>query len=144
MRWIEWSVGPEPAVRDAGDRGAAIVDFALIGAFLTLLFVAVLQLALVLHVRNTLIDCAGEGARFGALADRSPQAGVARTRVLIRAELNARYAEQVSGRSARVDGLDTVEIRVQAPIPLIGLIGRTRMLSVTGHALAEPQPEGFR
>ena len=33
-----------------GDRGAAIVDFALVGALLTLLFVAVLQFAIVVHV----------------------------------------------------------------------------------------------
>jgi hypothetical protein len=124
--------------RAATDRGAAIVDFALVGSLLTLLFAALLQLALVLHVRNVLIDCAGEGARRGALADQDPEAGATRTRELIRAELNPKYAERVSAGPARVDGLGTIEVRVQAPLPVIGLVGVGRVLSVSGHALAEP------
>ena len=50
-----------------GDTGSAIVDFALVGALVTVLFVGVLQLTIVLHVRNTLVDTAAEGARYGAL-----------------------------------------------------------------------------
>jgi Flp pilus assembly protein TadG len=119
------------------DRGSAVVDFALVGGVLTLLFVAVLQLALALHVRNVLVDCASEGARFGARADRDPQAGAARTRELIRRELSDRYADRVSAGSAPVDGLGTVEVRVEAPLPVIGLFGIGRTLTVTGHALAE-------
>jgi len=117
------------------------VDFALVGGLLTLLFVAVLQLGLILHVRNVLADCASEGARLGALADRDPQAGVARTRELIRSELSDQYAERVWAGRARVDGLETVEVRVQAPLPVIGLFGIGRTMSLSGHALAErPNP----
>lgn len=129
MRWTGWW--------GARDRGAAIVDFALVGGLLTLLFVAVLQLALALHVRNVLVDCASEGARLGALADRDPQAGAARTRELIRDELSDHYADRVSAGSAPVDGLEMVEIRVEAPLPVIGLFGIGRTLTVSGHALAE-------
>lgn len=119
------------------------MDFALVGGLLTLFFVAILQLGLALHVRNVLVDCASEGARLGALADRDPQAGAARTRELIRSELSDRYANRVSAGPARVDGLDTVEVRVEAPLPVIGLFGIGRTLTVSGHALAEqplPQP----
>jgi Flp pilus assembly protein TadG len=119
------------------DRGAAIVDFALVGGLLTLFFAAILQLSLALHVRNVLVDCASEGARLGALADRDPQAGATRTRELIRSELADRYAERVSAGPAQVDGLDTVEVRVEAPLPVIGLFGIGRTLTVSGHALAE-------
>jgi Flp pilus assembly protein TadG len=124
-------------VRDR-DRGAAVVDFALVGGLLTLIFAAVLQLIVVLHVRNVLIDCAAEGARTGALADRNPAAGAERTRQLIRAELNDGYAQHVSAGPARVQGLDTIEVTVEAPLPLFGLIGPSRALTVSGHALAEP------
>ena len=48
-----------------------MVDFVLVGALLTLFFLAIVQLTLVLHVRNTLIDAAASGARYGTLADRS-------------------------------------------------------------------------
>ncbi len=40
-----------------------MVDFVLVGTLVILIFVALLQLALVLHVRNILIDSAAEGAR---------------------------------------------------------------------------------
>ena len=124
-----------------GEKGSAIVDFALVGALLTLLFVAILQLGLALHVRNVLVDCASQGARLGALADSDPQAGADRTRELIRSELADRYADHVSAGTAEVDGLPTVEVRVDAPLPVIGLLGVGRTLSVSGHALSEQKDE---
>lgn len=47
----------------------------LIGALTTVLFAGVVQLAVALHVRATLVDCAAEGARYGSLADRTPPTG---------------------------------------------------------------------
>ena len=125
----------------SSEKGSAIVDFALVGGLLTLLFVAVLQLGLALHVRNVLVDCASQGARLGALADRDPQAGANRTRELIRSELSDRFADQVSAGPAQVDELPTVEVRVEAPLPVIGLFGIGRTMSVSGHALSEQQTE---
>jgi hypothetical protein len=120
------------------DAGAAVVDFVLVGTLVTFMFLGVVQLATVLHVRNTLIDCATEGARFGALAGADLDAGAQRTRALITADLSARYAEDVVARRATVEGLDTVEVRVRAPLPVIGLLGVGRVVTVTGHAVAEP------
>jgi hypothetical protein len=114
-----------------------VVDFALVGALLTLVFIGLVQLAVVLHVRNTLISCATEGARYGALADRDPTAGVQRTRDLITADLNAGYAANVSAATEHVAGLDTVVVRVQAPLPVIGLLGFGRAVTVSGHAVRE-------
>lgn len=121
----------------ADDVGSAVVDFVLVGSLASLLFVALVQLAVVLHVRNTLIDCAAEGARFGALADRAPTDGAARARVLIAEDLSPRYAEHLEAGYENVDGLDTVVVRVIAPLPVIGLVGAGRVLTVSGHALAE-------
>jgi Flp pilus assembly pilin Flp len=119
------------------EQGAAVVDFALVGTLVTVLFVAVVQLAVVQHVRNTLVDCAQDGARYGALADRDPAAGADRTRALITADLSARYATDVHAGRERFDGVDTVVVRVRAPLPLLGLLGVGRVLTVRGHALAE-------
>ena len=127
-----------PGRRRPRDAGAAVVDFVLVGTLVTFVFLGVVQLATVLHVRNTLIDCAGEGARFGALAGSDLDAGAARTRELIEADLSPTYAEDVVARRATVDGLDTVEVRVRAPLPAIGLLGVGRVVTVTGHAVAEP------
>ena len=92
---------------------------------------------MVLHVRNTLIDCAADGARYGALADRGPADGAARARALISQDLSGRYAEHVDAGYENVDGLDTVVVRVSAPLPVLGLVGAGRVLTVSGHALAE-------
>lgn len=114
-----------------------MVDFVLVGALLTVVFVALVQLAVVLHVRNTLIDCATEGARYAALADRNPADGAFRTRELISAALSEGYAQDVSAEEVTYDGMSTVEIRVTAPLPVAGLLGVGRIVSVRGHALEE-------
>lgn len=117
-------------------RGSAAVDFVLVSALLTLMFVGVLQLALALHVRNTLVDAAGEGARRGALVGREPADAVERTRELVRSSLSDRLAEDVSATTETVDGVQTVVVTVRAPLPVVGLLG-PRTLEVTGHAVDE-------
>jgi hypothetical protein len=104
--------------RDNGstDRGSAVVDFVLVGTLVTLIFIALVQLAVVLHVRNTLIDCAG---------------------ALITQDLSGRYAGDVESGQEVVEGLDTVVVRVRAPLPVIGLFGAGRVLIVSGHAVSE-------
>ena len=42
-----------------------MADFVLVSGLVSLLFLAVLQVGLALHIRNTLIACASEGARYG-------------------------------------------------------------------------------
>ncbi len=111
-----------------------MVDFVLVSALLTVLFVAVVQVAMVQHVRNTLVDCASEGARYGALADRRPGDAVTRTRELIIADLGPRYAGDITAGRERFEGLDTVVVRVRGPLPVLGLLGTSRMIQVTGHA----------
>ena len=114
-----------------------MVEFALVGGLLSLLFVALLQLTLALYTRNILIDCAGEGARFGALADHSPASAAERTRTLIRADLADRFARDVTARVLERDGFQEVEVEVRAPVPVLGVLGAGRTLRVTGHAVAE-------
>lgn len=119
------------------DAGSAIVDFVLVAGLVTLLFVGVVQLALVQHIRNTLTDCASEGARVGALADRGPADGAARARELVRMSLAPRYAEDVEAEDVVIDGIEMVEVRVTAPLPLVGLLGPGGALTVRGHAVRE-------
>lgn len=102
-----------------------------------MLFVAVVQLTLVLHVRNTLVDCAAQGARYAAAAGREPADGVARTAELAAAELSAAYARDVTATRTRVGGVDVVEVTVRAPMPVVGLLGPGGTLVVRGHAMVE-------
>lgn len=114
-----------------------MVDFVLVSGLLALVFAGVVQVTLAVHVRNTLIDCAAEGARYAALADRTPQDGAARTRALIAVSLSPRYAEQVTVGHADVAGMRTVEVTVRAPMPVIGLLGPAGGVVVRGHGLVE-------
>nr|WP_273544746.1 TadE family protein [Arthrobacter jiangjiafuii] len=116
------------------EAGSAVVDFVMVGALLTLLFLSIIQLALVLHIRNTLIDAAASGARYGTLADRSPGDGAERTEELIRIALNDSLAEDVAFEETTLDGARMLKITVRAPLPVIGLLGPSDGLEVTGHA----------
>lgn len=118
------------------DSGSAVAEFVMVGALLTALTLGVLQLGLALLVRNTLVDAAAEGARFGALADNSPRDGVERTVDLISTALGPEYARDVSAASGSYLGQPAMIVTVQAPLPLVGLLG-PQALEVSGHAAVE-------
>ena len=120
------------------ERGSAVVDFVLVGGLLTLFFLAIVQLTLVLHVRNTLIDAAASGARYGTLADRGAADAKERTAQLIGVALNQEFATDVTTAEATYQGLRTLEVTVRAPLPVIGLIGPRAVLEVKGHAAIQP------
>lgn len=122
----------------SGERGSAVVDFVLVGSLLTMFFLGIVQLALVLHVRNTLIDAAASGARYGTLADRNAGDARARTGELIGTALNADFAQDISTREVTFHGLRTMEVTIKAPMPVIGLIGPRELLEVKGHAAIQP------
>lgn len=114
-----------------------MAEFTLVGVLLTVLALAVVQLALALHVRNTLLDAAAEGARYAALAGSSPGAGIARTQDLISAAISADYAGGVSASSTSVGGVSAIQMTVRATLPVVGLLGPERALEVSGHAAVE-------
>ena len=124
---------------DGEDRGSALVEFVLVGVLLTALFLVLLQLGLALHVRNTLLASAAEGARYAANADRSREDGEAVTRQLIRDSLADSFADGVTSGFETVDGMQTVYVQVEATLPVLGLLGPSRAIRVRGHALEEAQ-----
>lgn len=121
----------------AEDAGSAPVEFVLVGGLLTLVTLSVLQLGLVLHVRNTALDAASEGARFAALADADLEHGRARTEELLTTALGPSYARGVTAAYGDAAGQRTVVMSVQVPLPLVGMIGLPEGLEVTGHAALE-------
>ena len=124
--------------RLADDRGSAPVEFVLVGTLLTLVTLSVLQVAFAQHIRTTLIDAAAEGARFGALADSTLEAGVERTRELISTALGEGYAQSISAGTGAYGGHPVVIVTVRAPLPLIGMVGIDDTLEVSGRAALEP------
>ncbi|MEP6482004.1 MAG: TadE family protein [Rhodoglobus sp.] len=123
--------------RLADDTGSAVAEFVMVSALLTVLTLSVIQLGLVLLIRNTVVDAASEGARFGALADNSLSDGVARTIDLITVALGSTYANDVTASRGSYLGHPAIVVTVHSPLPLIGLIGLDDGLEVSGHAAIE-------
>jgi Flp pilus assembly protein TadG len=121
---------------DRSDRGSAVVDFVLVAPLLLLLGLAVVQFALVLHVRATLTSAAAEGARAASLAGADPLAGVRRARALVADNVAGSVVRRVTAGSVTVSGLPVMAVRIEAVLPLLGLLGPTTM-TVEGHALQE-------
>lgn len=126
--------------RRPGDRGSAVVDFVLVLVVLVPIFLGILQVALVLLVRNTLASAASEGARYAATFDRGPADGAARTRRQIDGAISGRFAQDVDAHAATVNGAPGVEVVVHATVPALGLGGPGISLTVTGHAVEEQRP----
>ena len=119
------------------DDGSAPVEFVLVGALLTVMTLSVLQLGLALHIRNTVIDAAAEGARYGALADNTLADGVARTQDLISTAVGPEYADDVTASYGSFLGAPSAVVTVRTPLPLFGLVGIDDGLEVSGHAAVE-------
>jgi Flp pilus assembly protein TadG len=119
------------------DDGSSPVEFVLVGALLTVLTLAVLQLGLAVYVRNVVHDAAVEGAFHAALADTSATQGAQRTAEIISRTIGADYAQDVRARETTSLGHPAVEVTVTATLPLVGLLGAPAALEVTAHAPLE-------
>ena len=121
----------------SSERGAAVVDFVLVLLVLLPLVLGILQLALVLHVRNTLASAAAEGARHAAVAGSSAPAGRAKVEELVDGALSQEFVRSVSVRPAAVGGVPGYEAVVEADVTVLGLGGPGVHIRVEGHAVAE-------
>ncbi|MFE6997734.1 TadE/TadG family type IV pilus assembly protein [Microbacterium sp. NPDC057659] len=124
------------------DSGSSPVEFVLVGALLTALTLAVLQLGFAVYVRNVVHDAAVEGAHYAALADTTLAEGAKRTEQVITRAVGTGFAEDIAvGESARL-GHPTVVVRVRATLPVIGLIGVPYAMEVEAHAPVETLGDG--
>lgn len=129
-----------PARGHDRERGSAVVDFVLVLFLLLPLVIGILQVALVLHVRNTLASAAAEGARWAAVSGSSPQMGEQKAREQIAGALAADLAGDVVITPALVGGASGFEAVIEADVPVLGLGGPAIRVRVSGHAVAEPSP----
>ena len=110
----------------------------MIAALLVALSLAVVQIAGMVHVRNTLIDAASTGARFAALHDRTAEDGVERTRALIASSISDRYARDIRYDYRSAEDGRVVRITVRAQYPVLGIFGGVGEMEVTGSAYEYP------
>ena len=128
------------SARTRDDQGSAIVDFALVDVVLVPLFFAILQLAVIWHVKSTLTAAASQGAGYGASFQHTPGQGAARTRQINNQTFGTDFRDQVTARATQVAGQPGVEVDVVGRVPVLVLWGPTIRISVSGHAITEVLP----
>lgn len=119
------------------EAGSAVVDFVLLTVVLIPLVLGILHVALVLHVRNTLVSAASEGARHAARLDRGPADGVRRARQEVSGALSSAFAQEVTARPEQVAGMPGIAVTIRAGVPPLGLWGPATPITATGHAIEE-------
>lgn len=122
------------------ESGAAVVDFVLVMLVVIPLVLGIMQVALVMHVRNVTTAAAAEGARTQAALDAAPGAGEERTRSQIDTGIGGHFVRAVSVSPATVAGVPGVEVTVVSEVPALGLLGPGMTVEVTGHAVREVAP----
>jgi Flp pilus assembly protein TadG len=113
----------------------------LVSVLIVMLLLAVLQVAVYVHVRNVVTASAQEGARYAANADVDSAAGVPRTVEVVARATSTRTAQGLACTSAEeVDGtgLTLVVVRCSGSVPtLLASLGNLLPLEVTGRAVKE-------
>ncbi|WP_151526254.1 TadE/TadG family type IV pilus assembly protein [Serinicoccus kebangsaanensis] len=124
----------------APDRGAAAAEFAMLAALVSVLMLAVVQLAFGLHLHNTATAHVVEGARVGARADSTPADGARRAQELMASSLpGGAQGVEVTASRVVVGGVAVVEVSARLRLPIVGPLGPGQQMSVVGQAYAEDQ-----
>jgi Flp pilus assembly protein TadG len=131
----------EPGPGIDGERGSAVVDFVLVSVLIMVLLLAVLQVAVYVHLRNVVTASAQAGARYAANADVDSAAGAGRTVEVVARATSQRTAVGLactSTEEADASGLTLVVVRCSGSVPtLLAGLGNLLPLQVTGHAVKE-------
>ncbi|WP_131745746.1 TadE/TadG family type IV pilus assembly protein [Frankia sp. Cppng1_Ct_nod] len=127
--------GPAPVA----DRGSAVVEFVLVGTLLLFLFLGVVQVGIVLHIRNTLAADAAEGARHAANLNAAPDSGGPYAEQLITSSVPGNTAGNCTSNAVTGPaGVPLVEVHCQVSVPLTLVpLGASTTISVVGHAVQE-------
>lgn len=122
------------------ERGSAVAETVLVMALFALVIMSALQVGFAVYVRNSLLQCAVEGARYGGRADVSAQEGGDRAAELAAGFLGGRRRDAVTASTTSVGGAQVIEVSITATLPVIGPLGPAGALHVTGRAYEEDQP----
>src|SRR6476619_3018257 len=116
------------------ERGSTVVDFVLVAVLIVTLFLAVLQVAVYVHVRNVVTASAQAGARYAADADVDSAVGAARAVEVVAHATSVQTADGLScssGEEADPGGLTVVVVRCTGSVPaLLASLGNLLPLQV--------------
>ena len=116
------------------ERGNAPAEFVLVSALVVALVLGALQVVVVGYVRHALTSAAAEGARVGSVIDATAVDAVSHTRRLIESSLSPQYSGQIVATRSSALGVPTLEVRVLAPYPALGLWSVGGVMEVSAHA----------
>jgi hypothetical protein len=116
----------------------------LVSVLIVALLLAVLQVAVYVHVRNVVTASAQEGARYAANADVDSSYGAARTVEIVGRATSERTASGLACTSAEeldATGLTLVVVHCSGSVPTVfAALGNLLPLDVTGRAVKENVP----
>ncbi|SFL94486.1 TadE/TadG family type IV pilus assembly protein [Geodermatophilus ruber] len=132
---------PAEGPPEDGERGGAVVEFVFVSTLVVVLLLAVLQVAVYVHVRNVVTASAQEGARFAANADVPSASGADRAVAVVARATSAQTAGGLRCASAEevdASGLTLVVVRCSGAVPtLLAGLGNLLPVEVTGRAVKE-------
>ncbi len=115
------------------------------GSLVIFLFLGILQLGLLLHMRNVVVSSASEAARTAANADRTCADARVRFHDLVAGSLSARVSDGIrtpidcGSVDDAVSGAVLVRVDVDVDLPLVFLPFGSVSVSATGRAVKEGQ-----
>lgn len=117
-----------------------MVEYVLVSVLLVLVFLAVAQVALLIHARDILVADAAEGARSAALRDSSLRSGEQDCALLVRQTLSRLVldGESPCAGSYQPGSPPLVRMRVRATVPMTLLPFAHVHLDVSARAVVEP------
>ncbi|MFW3172975.1 TadE/TadG family type IV pilus assembly protein [Geodermatophilus sp. CPCC 206100] len=117
------------------------MEFVFVSVLVVVLLLAVLQVAVYVHVRNVVTASAQQGARYAANADVPSSAGADQTVAIVARATSERTAQGLvctSSQETDVSGLPLVVVRCSGSVPtLLAGLGDLLPLDVTGRAVEE-------
>ena len=118
-----------------------MVELVLVTVPLLFLLLAVLQVAVYLHLRNVVVASSAEGARYGAAADRSTRDGGPLAEQVLAQGVSAPTAEGIrcaAAEEAGEGGVVLVVVHCRGAVPaLVSVLGRVLPVDAAARALKE-------
>ena len=91
------------------ERGSALADFVLVAFPMLALFVGTLTISFASYARTVILDATIEGARFASLADQTIEAGIQKTKELVRSSLGAALTLEVAATASKLGRVESIQ-----------------------------------
>ena len=90
------------------ERGSAVADFVLVAFPMLALFVGTVSVSFASYARTVILDATVEGARFASLADQTTDAGIEKTKNLVRSSLGPAFVVTVAASSVSLGSVESI------------------------------------